>query len=142
MLKSEGSYLGFDFGMKRIGVAVGQTISKTAMPLTTLAAKEGEPNWQDIHLLVREWHPKAFIVGLPVKMDDTEQFTTQAARNFADSLSRSFSLPVHLIDERLTSKEARQRLFERGGAKALQSGKVDQIAAVLILEQWLVDFVS
>ncbi len=132
----EGYYLGFDFGMKRIGVAIGQTISKTAAPLQTLSADQGEPSWSEIKMLIQKWHPKALIVGLPFTMNDAELSVTQDVLHFARKLEEQFKLPVYLSDERLTSKEARSRLFEKGGYRALQNGKIDQIAAVLILEQW------
>jgi putative holliday junction resolvase len=138
MPKKEGNYLAFDFGMKRIGVAVGQTISATANPLVTLQAKEGVPNWAEVSMLINRWKPKGLIIGLPTMMDDSEQFITPLARDFAKKLGERFSLPTHLVDERLTSKEARSRLFDSGGYRALQEkGRVDQIAAVLILEDWL-----
>lgn len=137
MPREQGCYLAFDYGMKRIGVAIGQTISCSATPLKTLAAKDGLPQWQLIDDLIQTWHPRGLIVGLPLMMDDTEQFISHAAKAFAKELELKFLLPVYLIDERLSSKEARSRLFERGGYKALQQGMVDQMAAALILEDWL-----
>ena len=129
--------LGFDFGMKRIGVAVGQTVTKTARPLETIRAEQGVPTWNTIAKLIRTWQPQALIVGIPLNMDGTEQPITRAARQFEKELQKRFALPVFGIDERLTTKDARERLFIQGGYKALQNGQVDSLAAQLILETWL-----
>jgi len=128
--------LAFDFGMKRIGVAVGQTVTQTAQPLDTLKASHGEPDWNNIKFLLKKWQPDALVVGVPLNMDGTEQAITARARAFIESLKKRFDLPVHEVDERLTSKDARERLFAEGGYKALQDGQVDQVAAQLILQNW------
>lgn len=130
-------YLGFDFGYKRIGVAVGQKITLSARPLITLEARLGVPNWSVLAKLIAEWKPDALIVGLPTCIDDTEQYTTRAAKKFALELERLFAIPVHLVDERLTTVEARARLFEAGGYRKIKKTEVDSVAACLILEQWL-----
>ena len=129
--------LGFDFGMKRIGVAVGQTVTKTARPLETLKAKQGVPHWEKILKLIKTWQPDALIVGIPLNMDGTPQPLTEAAEQFANELKKRFELPVYGIDERLSTKDARERLFKEGGFKALQDGQVDSVAAQLILQNWL-----
>ena len=131
-----GILLGFDFGMKRIGVAIGQTVTRTARPLETLPAKEGIPNWSVMEKLFSKWQPSAIIVGIPLNMDGSEQPITRHARHFAESLRQRYQLPVHEMDERLTTKDARERLFAEGGYKALQNGQVDQVAAQLILQNW------
>jgi putative Holliday junction resolvase len=129
--------LGFDFGMKRIGYAVGQTVTQTARPLGVLKAELGTPQWEAVAALVKTWHPDAFVVGIPLNMDGTEQLLTQKARHFADTLQQRFKLPVYGMDERLTSVEAKARLFESGGYKLLQTTSVDSVAAQLILQNWL-----
>lgn len=131
--------LGFDFGTKRIGVAIGQTITQSARPLDTIQAKDGEPNWQAIEKVVNKWLPDALVVGIPLNMDGTEQAITHVAREFADALREHFAIPVYEIDERLTTKDAREQLFASGGYKALQGGQVDQVAAQLILQNWFAD---
>lgn len=131
--------IGFDFGMKRIGVAVGQTITQTARPLDTIQAKEGIPNWNALTNLIKKWVPDALVVGIPINMDGTDQVISQQARQFAQSLHEHFHLPVHEIDERLTTKDARERLFMQGGYKALQDGQVDRVAAQLILQNWFAE---
>lgn len=128
--------LGFDFGTKRIGVAVGQTLTRTATPLLTLKATQGIPSWEKIGSLIREWQPDALVVGIPIQKPPNPQHITQLAQEFAKSLEQ-FGLPVHLMDERLTTKEARQQLFDKGGYKALQKSAIDSFAAQLILETWL-----
>ena len=86
--------LGFDFGMKRIGVAVGQTITATATPLETLKANAGEPRWQEIALMIKHWKPDALVVGAPLKLDSSEQMISLAAKHFAEQLRQHFGLPV------------------------------------------------
>lgn len=130
-------YLGFDFGFKRIGVAVGQRLTCSASPLTTLPAKQGIPDWVLIQKLISQWNPQALIVGLPTCIDDSELYTTSAARRFAKQLRKHFILPVHLVDERLSTVEAREQLFAQGGYRKLKNSEVDSIAACVILEQWL-----
>lgn len=131
--------IGFDFGTKRIGVAVGQTVTKSARPLDTIQAKAGVPNWNAIEKLIKKWLPDALIVGIPLNMDGTDQTITQSARQFAKALAEKFNLPVYEIDERLTTKDAREKLFAQGGYKALQDGQVDRLAAQLILQNWFAE---
>lgn len=133
----EGLYLGFDFGYKRIGVAVGQSLTKSASPLETLSAKKGIPSWDQVKALIKKWQPVGLIVGLPTKIDGKEQYTTKAARIFAESLQSQYHLPVHLVDERLTTVEARTTLYQQGGYRKIQQSQVDSVAACIILEQWL-----
>lgn len=130
-------YLGFDFGYKRIGIAVGQQLTCSASPLTTLSAHLGIPDWNAVAKLIAQWAPQALIVGLPTCIDGKELYTTSAARRFAKELRKRFSLPVHLVDERLTTVAAREQLFAQGGYKKLKKTGVDSIAACVILEQWL-----
>lgn len=131
--------ISFDFGMKRIGIAVGQTITQTARPLDTIQSKEGIPNWDAIAKLIKKWLPDALIVGIPLNMDGTDQAITHHARQFAHQLGERFQLPVYEMDERLTTKDARERLFVQGGFKALQDGQVDRVAAQLILQNWFAE---
>jgi putative Holliday junction resolvase len=129
--------LGFDFGMKRIGVAVGQTVTKSARPLITLKTNQGQPPWNELNKLMKAWHPDALVIGIPLNMDGTEQPLTESARQFAKLLQDRYQIPIYEMDERLSSKDARERLFQEGGYKALQNGQVDQVAAQLILQNWL-----
>ncbi len=131
--------LGFDFGMKRIGVAVGQTITQSARPLVTLKANQGVPQWEVLNKLIKTWQPDALVVGIPLNMDGTEQPLTQVAQEFSAALTVRYHLPVYGVDERLSTKDARERIFNQGGYKALQGGQVDSVAAQLILQNWLME---
>ncbi|MCE0724738.1 MULTISPECIES: Holliday junction resolvase RuvX [Legionella] len=130
-------YIGFDFGYKRIGVAVGQQLTCSASPLATLGARLGIPDWNAVAKVIAEWSPQALIVGIPTCIDGSELYTTSAARRFAKELRKRFSLPVHLVDERLSTVEAKEQLFAQGGYRKIKQSEVDSIAACVILEQWL-----
>ena len=134
---SVSTLLGFDFGMKRIGVAVGQTLTRTANPLPHLVARNGIPDWQQVTNLIRDWHPQALIVGKPLNMDGTVQPLTKAAQSFAKNLQERYHLPVYEIDERLSSVAARNEVFNKGGYRALQNKSVDGVAAQIILLDWM-----
>ncbi len=129
--------LGFDFGMKNLGVAVGQRITATASPLATLRAKDGIPNWDEIAALISHWHAEAIIVGIPINMDGTDQPITHAARRFARRLHNRFHLPVYEMDERLTTVEAKHQIASQDQPHQLDSQPIDSYAAKLILEDWL-----
>jgi putative Holliday junction resolvase len=125
--------LAFDYGEKNIGVAVGQTLTGTANPLETIRVAGSSPDWDAISRMVKTWKPDALVVGLPLNMDGTEQKVTRRARRFSDQLFGRYRLPVHLVDERLTTREARDRLAAEGRA-----GSDDHpVAAQIILESWL-----
>jgi putative holliday junction resolvase len=126
----------FDFGTKKIGVAIGQPVTQTAQPLDTLYSVDGGPPWPKIQALFDEWQPEVVVVGLPLNMDGTEQEISRLARRFSNRIAGRFDLKVELQDERLTSAEARQIMFDRGGVKRLQKSQIDSIAACLILEDW------
>jgi len=128
--------LGFDFGTKSIGVAVGQHITASATPLLSLKAVDGIPNWDEIAKLIQEWQPDLVVVGLPLNMDGTEQEMTHRARKFANRLNAKFGVKIFTQDERLTTTDAKARLFELGGYKALTKGQVDAVSAVLIIESY------
>lgn len=130
-------YIGFDFGYKRIGVAVGQRLTCSATPLSTIHAKLGVPDWSVVQKVISQWNPHALIVGIPTCIDGSELYTTSASRRFAKQLRKHFALPVHLVDERLSTMEARGQLFEQGGYRKIKQTEVDSIAACVILEQWL-----
>jgi len=136
MSPHNASILAFDFGTKSIGVAIGQSVTGTAFPLSALKATDGKPNWELIQKLLAEWQPNALLVGLPLNMDGTEQDITQRAKKFANRLHGRFGLQVFTYDERLSTADAKQRLFELGGFKKLSKEKVDSVSACLIYETW------
>jgi putative Holliday junction resolvase len=119
--------LAFDYGLRHIGVAVGQSVTGTATPLTTVAARDGRPDWTAIDKLVGEWRPALVIVGLPLNMDESESPMSARARRFARQLGQRTRLPVRLVDERLTSYATR-------GSEPSES---HAHAAALIAETWL-----
>lgn len=131
------TFLGFDFGMKNIGVAVGQELTHTANPLTVIKAREGIPNWDQIQALIDEWQPQQLIVGLPFNMDGTEQEMTQAARRFGNRLNGRFHLPVEWQDERLSTFETLDQLGIQSKMQSNNREDVDRISAQLILQSWL-----
>lgn len=107
------TYLAFDFGLRAIGVATAQALTGTSTPLGIVNAKAGVPDWEQIASLLEEWRPDALIVGLPLNMDGSESDMSARARKFAARLEGRFSLPVHMADERLSSREATARSGNR-----------------------------
>ncbi|HHI76454.1 MAG TPA: Holliday junction resolvase RuvX [Gammaproteobacteria bacterium] len=128
--------LGFDYGSHKIGVAVGQTLTRSANPLTTLSHRRGRPDWDAIGALIAEWQPQALVVGHPFEMTDREANNAEPAKRFARQLQGRYHLPVHLADERLTTRAA---WLDLGAEAARDPLKVDAWAAKLILETWLGD---
>jgi putative holliday junction resolvase len=130
--------IGFDLGTKKIGIAVGQTITHTASGLETISHVENKPDWEKIKILLSEWQPYALIVGIPYNMDDSEQPLTVAARKFSRQLSGRFDLPVHLVDERLSTRASWQILHEHAAKKNYKKKRqqIDQVSATLIVETW------
>lgn len=130
-------FLAFDYGTKNIGVAVGQKITKSATVLAPLLAKNAVPPWDEIDKLVKNWQPEALVVGVPYQINGSDLKVTPLAKNFITELKKRYQLPVYAAEERLTTKAAREKIFERGGYKALQNESVDSLAAKLILEEWM-----
>ncbi len=125
--------LGFDYGTRKIGIAVGQTITASATPLVTLRYLQQRPDWGGIEQLIGEWQPAALIVGLPLDLDDSECEIVPRVRRFARQLEGRFRLPVHFADERMTSREAASRT----AGTRIKPDQLDAIAAQLILETWM-----
>ena len=132
--------LAFDYGVRRIGVAVGQTTTGTASPAGVIPV-HGTPDWPAIARCVNEWTPGRLLVGVPYNMDGTETVLTATCRAFATELARRFGLPVDCVDERLTSAAATADLREarRSGTRTrrVRREDIDAHAARLILETWL-----
>lgn len=134
-----GTLLGFDFGLRRIGVAVGQTATRTASPLTTVPHGK-KPDWRAIDSLVREWRPSGLVVGLALDGEGHETDMSRLARKFGKELEGRFERPVFYSDERLTSRAAESQFAEMrssGVARRKDAGKLDAVAAKIILENWL-----
>ena len=131
--------LGFDFGTKYIGVAVGQEITGSASPVKSVKAKDGVPNWDNIEAIIKEWEPDLLVVGLPLNMDGSEQLLTKRARKFGNRMSAKFAIHVDMQDERLTTADAKAELFERGGYRNLQKDNIDCQSAVIILQSYMAE---
>jgi len=131
-----GTVLAFDFGERRIGVAVGEHLIHSANPLVTIDNESNEVRFAAITQLVNEWKPKLLVVGLPLSLDGSETEVTQLCKKFARRLNGRFNLPVALIDERYTSAEASQLLNESGIKGRAQKAMLDQVAAQTILRSY------
>lgn len=131
-----GTVLAFDFGERRIGVAVGEIQLGMAHPLATIEAESNDDRFARIEKLITEWHPVLFIVGLPLAMDGGEHATTALARRFAQRLEGRYGIETRLVDERLTSVEAERQVREMGKDVRSSRAKIDQLAARLILESY------
>ncbi len=132
--------LGFDFGLRRTGVAIGQHLTGTARPLATLDMAHGEPDWEALDRLIREWRPQTLVVGRPTHMNGDSSPITQAAERFRRQLENRYSLTALPVDERLSSKIAESLLQEQrqaGQRKRIKKAEVDAHAAALILQDWL-----
>ncbi len=125
-----GYVLAFDFGLRHIGTAIGQTITRSASPLRTLDARGGKPKWSQVRALIDAWKPVRLLVGLPLDMDGSDGAVCDDARQFALELEQRFGLPVTMVDERLTTHEA---LAQTQG----DYGTAHNVAAALIAESYL-----
>ncbi|MCB1676877.1 MAG: Holliday junction resolvase RuvX [Halioglobus sp.] len=129
--------LALDFGLRQIGVAVGNSATQTTQALRVIKAKEGIPQWSQVQALVDEWRPDLLLVGDPLNMDGSDSDMSQRARKFARRLQGRTGLPVAMADERLTSFEAKQDARQRGHRGDYSAVPVDSFAAELILRGWL-----
>ncbi len=129
----EAIFLGIDFGMKRIGVAVGQTVTATANPLCILKARDGVPQWSAMDQLVRTWTPNQIVLGIPVHMDGAESNMTRCARSFKRKLINRYGIPVHEMEERLSSEAAAWHVQASGETDL----DLDAHAAALMLQSFL-----
>lgn len=132
------TYLGFDFGTKKIGIAVGQTSTATASPLQTVRSINQNPNWDVISQLIREWQPIGLVVGISRQQDGSDNPVTPRMLKFCRQLEGRYALPIYQQDETLSTFEAKQLLFDEVHLGAAKLWDVqDQLAAQLILQTWL-----
>jgi len=131
-----GTVLAFDFGERRLGVAVGELSLRIAHPLATINARSDRERLEAVAQLVREWQPVTLVVGLPAHMDGTEHELSTRCRKFARRLQARFGVPTELVDERLTSRSAELALAEAGVRGRSQKGVIDQVAAQHILDAY------
>ncbi len=131
--------LGFDYGLRRIGVAVGQSVTGTANPLKPIAARDGVPSWQAVEQLLTEWQPDLVVVGEPGNMDGSDSDMARRARKFANRVHGRFGVRIQLVDERLTSFAAKQEVIDQHGVQDFGEFAVDSIAAQMIVEQYFAE---
>lgn len=136
-LQKAGNIIGFDFGQRRIGVAIGNNISKTAQPLTTIESTSRDQKFKVIQKIIKEWQPISIVVGIPFNIDGSEHQVTNLSKNFAKQLEQKYSLPIHLIDERYTSIEANNEIKNKKIDLKKRKLLIDQIAAKIILQSYL-----
>ena len=134
--RSGGTVLAFDYGAKRIGVAVGETLLGSGRALTCIAAADQATRWTKIAELIATWQPQALALGLPLKTDGSDSAMTARCRRFARQLQARFGLPVHLVDERYSSVEAEARLAALGHDWRSRKQEVDAAAAAIILQDY------
>ncbi|MDI4636451.1 MULTISPECIES: Holliday junction resolvase RuvX [Halomonadaceae] len=128
--------LAFDFGTRRIGVAVGNEMLRSATALEPLPARDGIPDWTQVTRLIDEWRPDLFVVGLPINMDDSESEMSTRARKFGNRLYGRYGKPCEMVDERGSTREAKTLAREAGHRGNYREDSVDGLAAALILEGW------
>lgn len=129
--------LAFDYGLKNLGVATGHTLTGTATPQPALRARDGIPDWTDVEKLLKEWRPERVLVGLPLNMDGSESELSARARKFGNRLHGRFGVNVEMVDERLSSFEAKGEVMARGGSRDYGRNPVDSLAARIIVETYL-----
>ena len=133
------SIMAFDFGTQKMGMAIGQSSIESATPLTLFPMKDGIPDWTKLLKIINEWQPNLFLVGLPLNMDDSESELSARARKFARRLRHQTNIETWMVDERLTTREAREELEfyqDQGRAKRLSA---DSFAAALLIQSWYRD---
>jgi putative Holliday junction resolvase len=134
------SVLGFDYGLTRTGVAIGNTVTGIATPLCTLTSINTKPDWDGISKLIEEWSPEQLVVGIPYLLDGNSSEMTAKAEKFSRQLEARYGLPVDTVNEQLSSLEAEQRLKQSrqaGRKKKVNKVEIDQLAAAIILESWI-----
>jgi len=136
-MSAHETIIAIDFGLRNIGVAVGNTLSLTSRPLTILQARDGVPDWGALSSIFDEWRPDRILVGNPLNMDDSESDMGRQAARFARRIEGRFGLTVTLVDERLSSREAKTKALAAGHRGDFASIPVDDEAAAIILATWL-----
>ena len=132
--------LAFDFGLKRTGVAVGNTLTGSATPECTLQSKDEKPDWDGITRLIEAWKPEKVVVGMPTELDGGENTLTKRVERFCNQINGRYNLPVEQENEQFSSVEAAERLKElrqSGRKQKIKKEELDKIAASIILERWM-----
>lgn len=131
--------IALDYGLRNIGLAVGNTLSGTARPLSIIAAQNGAPDWAALARVLSEWLPNRLLVGLPLNMDGSDSDIGQRVEKFARQLEGRFGIQVTLVDERLSSREAKANALAKGHRGNFAANPIDDQAAAIILATWLND---
>lgn len=131
-----GTVIAFDVGERRIGVAVGESITGSARPLCILECRDSRPDWASLERVIAEWRPSTLVVGRPCHADGSDSHSTRRADRFARQARGRFELPVHRVDERLSTHEAARRRHASGAARRRRNAALDAEAAGVILETW------
>ena len=135
MTQEFGVVMAFDYGLRNIGIAIGQNITKSASTFYAIKAKEGEPDWIKLDSIVKEWEPTLFIVGDPFNMDGTRSEFQKRISQFSTELKNRYKIRLHMMDERLTTNEAKERIMtESSGLK--ESANKHSVSAQIFLEDW------
>ena len=135
MIEESGVVMAFDFGLRNIGIAIGQNITKSASTFYAIKAKEGEPDWMKLDSIVKEWEPSLFIVGDPINMDGTKSEFQKRILKFSNDLKKRYAINIYKMDERLTPKEAKERIKDESNGLQASANK-HSISAQIILEDW------
>ena len=139
MKRSNTTAIGFDYGLRQIGVAIGNRELGTCQPLTVIRARDGAPDWEAVGRCLEEWQPGIAIVGQPLNMDGTKSEMSHRAQRFARQLEGRYQLAVDMVDERLSSREAKEQAREKGHRGDYKRDPIDADAAAIILQSWLND---
>lgn len=128
--------MAFDFGTQKMGMAIGQSLIHSANPLPLFPMRDGIPQWEQLLKIVKQHQPNLFLVGLPLNMDDTESELSTRARKFARRLRHQTNIETVMVDERLTTREARDELEHYQAQGRAKNISADSIAAALFIESW------
>ena len=133
---SNYSAIAFDYGLRNIGVAIGQSLTQSASELPAMKARDGVPNWQEVQKLLKEWQPRKVVLGLPLNMDGSESEMSKRARKFGQRLHGRFGCDIAFVDERLSSHEAKGIARAEGHKGDYGDHPIDSLAATIILKSW------
>lgn len=135
--------MGFDYGKTRIGVAIMNTLTGIPTPQSTINARDGAPDWTAISRCLNEWKPERLVVGMPRKLDGSDSAMQEPIERFIRQLAGRYNLPVDVVSEQLSSREAEQRLKQArqaGRKRKIRKDEIDQVAATIILESWMQEY--
>ncbi len=135
--------MGFDYGKTRIGVAIMNTLTGIPTPQSTIAARDGAPDWAAVSRCLNEWKPARLVVGMPRKLDGSDSAMQESIERFIRQLAGRYNLPVDVVCEQLSSREAEQRLKQArqaGRKRKIRKDEIDQVAATIILESWMQEY--